>query len=99
MSVGVALTSSDGGTTWTSQRLPAGVADLSDISCTSSSDCMAAGYGSSGGMVVTTTDGGRVDQLDAAGRERIAHGHLVLVAFGLYGGWRWQPGRCRPHDL
>ena len=57
-SVGVALTSRDGGTTWTSQRLPAGVADLSDVSCASSSDCMAAGYGSSGGVVVSTTDGG-----------------------------------------
>ena len=58
MSVGVVLSSRDGGATWTSSTPPAGVADLSGVSCASSSDCMAVGYGSSGGVVVTTTDGG-----------------------------------------
>ena len=56
--VGVILTTTDGGSTWTNETVPSGVGMLSGVFCASTSDCMTSGRGSSGGAILTTTDGG-----------------------------------------
>lgn len=50
----------DGGTTWTPQTVPAGFGNVQGISCSSTSDCVAAGIiGEQGDPVISTTsDGG-----------------------------------------
>ncbi len=56
---GVALTSTDGGSTWTQGSLPSAVINLNGVSCTSSTFCVAVGgnYNNSG-VALTSTDGG-----------------------------------------
>ena len=57
---GTVVATTDGGTTWTAQQLPADVASVGGISCADSTHCMAvaaaASYVSS--MLLTTADGG-----------------------------------------
>jgi photosystem II stability/assembly factor-like uncharacterized protein len=62
-----AVTSSDGGATWTSVAMPPGSATLSQISC-SSSVCQAAGsaYNGSGAPMYLTSDGGAQWNADAS---------------------------------
>jgi photosystem II stability/assembly factor-like uncharacterized protein len=57
---GVVVTSTDGGSTWATESLPAGVGSLSAISCASSSVCEASGNTVVPGtpVIVGTTDGG-----------------------------------------
>jgi hypothetical protein len=47
-----AVRSIDGGTTWASQPLPAGITALKSVACPSPYDCYAAGYSSAGGLVL-----------------------------------------------
>jgi photosystem II stability/assembly factor-like uncharacterized protein len=47
-----AIRSVDGGTTWASQPLPAGITALKGLACPSPYECYAAGYSSSGGLVL-----------------------------------------------
>lgn len=58
---GYIATSTDGGTTWTSEIAPSGVGSFSGVSCASTSDCVAVGttvFDAGVGVVATTTDGG-----------------------------------------
>jgi len=56
------VTSSDGGVTWRTETVPAGVGYLADIACASSRTCTAVGQaGATGvgpGAIITTTNGG-----------------------------------------
>ncbi|MDA8357400.1 MAG: hypothetical protein M0Z95_14165, partial [Actinomycetota bacterium] len=56
------LKTADGGSTWSAQILPTQVSRLTGVSCASTSVCEAVGYGSSGGssggVILGTTDGG-----------------------------------------
>jgi photosystem II stability/assembly factor-like uncharacterized protein len=54
--VGVVIRTHNGGATWTIQRIPPGLNDLSGISCPSVSDCEAVGDGDL--TALGTTDGG-----------------------------------------
>jgi photosystem II stability/assembly factor-like uncharacterized protein len=55
------LVTHDGGAKWTSVDVPLGIAELSDVSCVTSSECTAVG-GTAGpkdeGVIVATSDGG-----------------------------------------
>jgi photosystem II stability/assembly factor-like uncharacterized protein len=57
---GEVVASTDGGRSWTNPALPAGVGYLNDLSCASSSFCMAVGetLDGTGGTAVSTSDGG-----------------------------------------
>lgn len=56
---GDSLGTVNGGTTWTSQALPAGTGLLSGVACTSATTCHVVGsYTSSAGRILVTTDGG-----------------------------------------
>jgi photosystem II stability/assembly factor-like uncharacterized protein len=59
-SPGVIVNSTDGGATWTTQKLPAGLGTLSSVSCASTSVCEALGYSNtpSANFAVGTTNGG-----------------------------------------
>jgi hypothetical protein len=48
----------DGGATWSTQSVPDGVGVLDQVSCPSSTDCVALSNGSDGPAAVATTDGG-----------------------------------------
>ena len=60
----VVLATTDGGATWATQTVPAGVSSLTGISCVSATTCEAVGYNyntvtsTSTGVVLATTDGG-----------------------------------------
>jgi photosystem II stability/assembly factor-like uncharacterized protein len=55
----VILTSSNGGSTWTSQSVPSGITSLQGVSCASTSNCVAIGVsGASTPAIIATTDGG-----------------------------------------
>jgi hypothetical protein len=59
---GVALTSSDGGRTWTSADVPAGVGDLGNVACPTATFCLVVGRtpDNEGGVALTTTTVGKV---------------------------------------
>jgi photosystem II stability/assembly factor-like uncharacterized protein len=50
--------SANGGITWNTQKVPAGVAYLSGVSCGSTKDCVAVGDAKSGAAIIGTTNGG-----------------------------------------
>jgi photosystem II stability/assembly factor-like uncharacterized protein len=56
-SAAVALGTTDGGTIWTSQKLPSGDGNLDAVACPAVSVCEAAGAGAS---TFRTTDGGAI---------------------------------------
>ena len=58
---GVALLTTDGGATWTVQKLPPGTGGLAAVACPSASICQAGGLdaSASAGKVLGTTDAGR----------------------------------------
>jgi len=58
---GVALSTTDGGSTWSSATLPSATGPLQGVSCASSADCWAVGSDPTAttGLVLSTTDGGR----------------------------------------
>jgi hypothetical protein len=70
---GLALTSTDGGDSWTLASLPADFENVSGVSCLSSSDCVAVGTLASYYGFLTSADGGltwtsqMADQVDGAG--------------------------------
>ena len=55
---GAAVTTADGGRSWTVRTVPAGVTVLSSVSCADGRRCAAAGQSGQTGTVVSTTDGG-----------------------------------------
>ncbi len=64
-SVGPSSTSSTGsvfgttnGTAWSAQTMPPGVAAIEGVSCPTPTDCFAAGSGTTGGLILSTSDGG-----------------------------------------
>ncbi len=58
-SAGTVIATTDGGTTWTTQKVLSGSTQLGGVSCSSSLDCVAVGYNFFGvGVAVVTTDGG-----------------------------------------
>ncbi|MHB8263301.1 MAG: IPT/TIG domain-containing protein [Acidimicrobiales bacterium] len=56
---GIVIATTNGGSTWSTENIPAGVGGLSGISCPSAATCYVAGYSNSGGgIVIATTNGG-----------------------------------------
>jgi hypothetical protein len=51
-------TTTDGGSTWVSQTIPTGENELEDVSCASTTFCVATGVTNSGAQSLTSTDGG-----------------------------------------
>lgn len=72
-SQGRVWTSSDGGRRWTIAAVPAGVAQLDDVSCATATTCIAVGPGSRSapGDILRTLDGGRSWRGVAYGPRRI----------------------------
>ena len=59
------ITTTDGGLSWTIHSVPSGVSSLSEISCATSSFCVAVGNSNTNGAVaLSTTDGGVTWTLD-----------------------------------
>jgi hypothetical protein len=55
---GAIVTSTDGGSTWTSRKVPSGFAYFEEVSCATAAFCVAVGSQNSDGALVTTTNGG-----------------------------------------
>jgi photosystem II stability/assembly factor-like uncharacterized protein len=75
-SPGVVLVTADGGTTWSEQPLPIGVAYLNNVACANTADCWAVGAASPGAAIYATTDGGQTWQA----QEAPAAGFLYAIA-------------------
>jgi hypothetical protein len=66
------LSTTDGGSTWVIETVPAGTGVLSDVACPSTSDCTAVGS-----SIIATTDGGSTWTVETA---PAGAGHLDAVA-------------------
>ena len=83
-SPGAALYSTDGGSTWASAAMPAGIGPVTSIWCSTASDCVATTHGNAteqlsvAGDVLVTTDAG--ETWTAAGGEGLPSSLLTVVS-------------------
>ncbi len=89
--VAVVLATTDGGVTWSSQKLPSGTPGLQQISCPTVSDCYAVSSTSYAGSVtmISTTDGGSTWTRQTLPYGAVAEISCPTASDCYISGWSW----------